>query len=57
VDVTGELRADLAGWRDLERAAVDDRMAIYVRPIPAGRPDRCAELDPGADALPRAEPM
>jgi hypothetical protein len=52
VGVTGELRAELAAWRDLERAAVDDRMAIYLRQIPAGRSDRCAELDPGADAMP-----
>jgi hypothetical protein len=48
VDVPAGLRDDLAAWKDLERRAVDDRMAIYLRPIPSPRPDLCGDLEPGA---------
>jgi hypothetical protein len=51
VDVPRELRDDLDEWQDLERAASDDRMAIYLRPISPHRPNRCEELEPGADFL------
>ena len=51
VEVPPELIGELAEWESLERRAVDDRMAIYLRPISSARPDLCAELEPGADFL------
>ena len=49
VEVPAELRADLGDWQDLERRAGDDRMAIYLRPIPTDRPDLCHQVQPGED--------
>ena len=49
VEVPAELRADLGDWQDLERRAGEDRMAIYLRPIPADRPDLCHQVQPGED--------
>ena len=51
VEVPMELRPDLDEWRDLERRAGEDRMAIYLRPIPADRPDLCHQIEPGEDFL------
>ena len=49
VEVPMELRPDLDEWRDLERRAGEDRMAIYLRPIPADRPDLCHQIEPGEE--------
>ena len=48
------LGAELAEWQTLERRAVEDRMAIYLRPISPGRPDLCAQVRPGDDFVVRA---
>jgi hypothetical protein len=62
VEVAADLSTPLAEWEALERRAVDDRMAIYLRPISQHRPNLCAALDPGDDfrqhassSLPRPE--
>jgi hypothetical protein len=49
VTVPDALHAEFAEWEALERRAVDDRMAIYLRVIPSPRPDLCADREPGAD--------
>ena len=49
VDVPDTLHDEFAEWEALERRAVDDRMAIYLRAIPSPRPDLCADREPGAD--------
>ncbi len=49
VTVPDPLQAEFAEWEALERRAVDDRMAIYLRAIPSPRPDLCADRQPGAD--------
>jgi hypothetical protein len=49
VDVPDSLRAEFAEWEALERRAVDDRMAIYLRRIPSPRPDLCSQRQPGTD--------
>jgi hypothetical protein len=51
VDVPDDLSADFAEWEALERRAVEDRMAIYLRAIPSPRPDLCADREPGADVV------
>lgn len=51
VNVSRDLRDDLDEWQALERAATDDRMAIYIRQISPHRPNRCNELEPGDDFL------
>ena len=45
----GDLGAELIEWQALERSAVEDRMAIYLRPISPDRPDLCDQVDPGAE--------
>jgi hypothetical protein len=49
VDVPDSMRGVFAEWEALERRAVDDRMAIYLRAIPSPRPNLCAEREPGDD--------
>ena len=49
VEVAADLSTPFAEWEALERRAVDDRMAIYLRPISPHRPNLCAALDPGDD--------
>jgi hypothetical protein len=49
VDVPPDLGAPFAEWEELERRAVDDRMAIYLRPISPDRSNLCAALQPGDD--------
>ena len=54
VDVAADLGAPFAEWEELERRAVDDRMAIYLRPISPHRPNLCAALQPGDDFVGQA---
>ena len=49
VDAPGDLGAQLSEWQALERRAAEDRMAIYLRPISADRPDLCDHVEPGAE--------
>jgi hypothetical protein len=51
VEVPPELRSELREWHELETAAANDRMAIYLREIPRNRQDRCDALDPGEEFL------
>jgi hypothetical protein len=51
VDVHDELGDEFAEWGALERRAIDDRMAIYLRAIPSPRPDLCADREPGAGVV------
>jgi hypothetical protein len=54
VEVAADLDAPFTEWQELERRAVDDRMAIYLRPISPHRPNLCAALEPGDDFRQRA---
>jgi hypothetical protein len=51
VDVAPALQPMLDEWHALERAAAEDRMAIYLQPIAGARPDACDERPPGADVF------
>jgi hypothetical protein len=51
VEIAADLDPPFAEWEELERRAVDDRMAIYLRPISPHRPNLCAALEPGDDFL------
>jgi hypothetical protein len=51
VDVAPALQPMLDEWHALERAAAEDRMAIYLQPIAKARTDSCDERPPGADVF------
>lgn len=47
VVVADNLIGELREWQQLEVAAANDRMAIYLTRIPPNRENRCGSIDPG----------